>query len=786
MSELPVGRVAPDHGYFQSGAVRLHYLTWGGGHSPGADRRPPLICLHGGAHSAGVWADFAGRVADRWRVVALDQRGHGDSEWAPDRRYTREQMAEDIGVLLDALGLARAPFVGHSLGGNNALVFAYLHPERVARIALADIAPTTIPLPADRISGIADPPLKDSAETFLNEAMARNPKRDRAYFERALLPNLRQLPDGRWTWKHDPAYRMVSRDQRQPDMQARRWRQLAGVRCPVLLLHGTEGSIVAPETIARLARTIPSFRARPMPGAGHNVHLEQPEAFAAAVIPFLEEDFQDIPAPPGAGIAQEYNMPLKTPDDYYASLRDGRRVIYRGEAVPDVAAHPVIGVAVRHAAIDYAMAEDPQYRALAVVAEGEGAPYSRYYKLPQDAEDLRQRSALIEAATREGATLVVLIKEIGTDALFALHIVAERLDKTLGTSYLERVRAFYRHCRDHDLAVSVAQSDPKGDRALGPAEQPNPDVYLRVVEERPDGIVVRGAKVHTSVTTNAHEVIVLPTRAMRKGDEAYAVSFAVPVNAPGLTLVASPYGGRKGNEWENPISSQHKMMETLTVFEDVFVPNERVFLKGEVDFAGPLALTFVEFHRFTAVSYKLPLVDLLVGAAALLAEYNGIERVGHVRDKAIWLISYAETVRALIKQAAAECRVEPPGIAVPRPLLTNIAKHHFAALYHEAIKHVQDITGGLLVTGPSQEDWDSPETRPWLERFFTGKAGVTAGDRLKAINMVSDLTASDFGGYQAVLAVHAEGSIEAEKLAILRSYDLRAAQAYAKKVAGIG
>ena len=160
--------------------------------------------------------------------------------------------------------------------------------------------------------------------------------------------------------------------------------------------------------------------------------------------------------------------------------------------------------------------------------------------------------------------------------------------------------------------------------------------------------MVRGCKAHTSVSTNANEIIVLPTRAMGEADADYAVAFAVPADAPGLTMIASPHGGSvaEKNAFEHPISARHKMMETLTVFEDVFVPQERVFLAGEWQFAGPLALTFVEFHRFTAVSYKLPLVDALVGTALLLAEYNGVARAGHVRDKLAWLIAYAEGLRA--------------------------------------------------------------------------------------------------------------------------------------------
>jgi aromatic ring hydroxylase len=477
-------------------------------------------------------------------------------------------------------------------------------------------------------------------------------------------------------------------------------------------------------------------------------------------------------------------MPLRTPEQYFQSLRDGRRVYYRGQRVEDVTAHPVIGLATRHAAIDYAMADDPRYRDLAVV-DG----ISRYYAPPRDAADLLARSRLIETATRLGGTLVVLIKEIGTDALNALAIVAHQIDQQLGTPYAGRVAAFHRHCAEGDLAIAVAQTDVKGDRSLGPAEQAargHPDAYVRLVERRPDGIVVRGAKAHTSVSTNANELIVLPTRALGEADADYAVSFAIPIDTPGLTLVASPHGGAEKKGFENPVSARHKMMETVTIFDDVFVPNERVFLAGEWRFAGPLALLFVEFHRFTAVSYKLPLVDALVGVALLLAELNGVERAGHVRDKAAWLIAYAEGLRALTQMAAHRCRVHAPGIAVPDPLTVNVAKLHFATNYHAAVARVQDVAGGLLVTGPAEEDLGAAELGEHLRRYLGGRLGTDAEARLRALNLAADLTASDFGGYQEVLAVHAEGSIEAEKLTVLRNYDHAAAKAYARQLAETG
>lgn len=458
-------------------------------------------------------------------------------------------------------------------------------------------------------------------------------------------------------------------------------------------------------------------------------------------------------------------MPLKTRQEYVASLQDGREVWFRGARVDDVTTHPVMRIATDHAAIDYRMAEDPAYRDLAVIHE-DGREFSRFYKIPRDADDLLKRSQLIEAGTTEGDTLVILIKEIGTDAIFALLAVTALLDGP----YAERVRAFYEYCRDNDLAVAVAQTDVKGDRRKRPSEQADPDLYLRVIDRRDDGVVVRGAKVHTSASTQAHEIVVLPTRAMGAGEEDWSIAFALPVNTPGLRLIASPYGDGDHRPGERPVASRHKMMETITIFDDVFIPNDRIFLNGEREAAGQLALTFVEYHRFTAVSYKLPLLDALNGAAALIADANGIVGAGHVRDKFVALISYAETVRGLTQLAAQRCIPKPNNQVAPDPMTVNLAKSHFAHGYHEAVQHVQELAGGLLVTGPGDEDWASEELRPFLSKYLAGREGIGGEQRIRMMNFIRDLTSSDYGAYQEVLAIHAEGSLEAEKLQIFRAY----------------
>lgn len=477
-------------------------------------------------------------------------------------------------------------------------------------------------------------------------------------------------------------------------------------------------------------------------------------------------------------------MGLRTAQQYVESLRDDRTVWFKGERVPDVTRHPVIARAIAHASVDFELAEDAALRPLAVV-EGPD-PYSRYFLEPRSTDDLADRARLIETATAECHTLVPLIKEIGTDALFALRRVGRRLDAERGdTQRSDRIDAYFAHCRDNDLAMSVAQTDVKGDRSRGPAGQSDPDAYLRIVDRTADGIVVRGAKVHTSCTPNTNELIVLPTRAMGPDDSDWAVSFAVPVATKGLTLIASPYGSSPSDRFDSPVSADRLMMETTTIFEDVFVPHDRVFLDGQHGAAGPLALAFVDYHRFTAIAYKLPLVDALVGAAALMADLNGIARAGHVREKLTWLIAYAETLRALVESAARRGTPDDAGVFVPDPLIVNIAKSHFAHNFHEALQHVQDISGGLLVTAPSGADFDNPATGDLLRKYLAGRDGVDGESRIRAMNMVSDLTTREFGGYHAVLAIHAEGSLEAEKLLIQRSYDSTRVLDYARRLAGI-
>jgi aromatic ring hydroxylase len=456
---------------------------------------------------------------------------------------------------------------------------------------------------------------------------------------------------------------------------------------------------------------------------------------------------------------------IRTPEQYRAGLRDGRRVIYRGEPVKDVAEFAEFASAINHSAWCYEISKRQPESAVAIA---DGEEYTAFYRIPRSAADLAARARLIESVSRLGAGTIVL-KEVGSDALFGLL-------RALSGQGLENATAFYRQCCRNDVALAVAQTDVKGDRSLPPHRQADPDLYLRVVDEDADSITVRGAKVHTSFSANADELIVLPTRAMGPDDADYAVSFAIPVDTPGLTLYVSPFLHGERNSFDHPVSSKHKMLESLTVFDNVRVPKERVFLHRQPELAGPLAIAFVDYHRFTAINYKLPLLDILVGAAILVADANGIAGTGHVRGKLTELINYAETVRGLGELAAVRSVTGDNGVQLPDRLAVNMAKYHFAHGFHAAVATVLDLAGGLVATGPGESDWADPQVRPVLEKYFA--AAVPAGRRLALINLISDVCARDFGGYQSVLATHAEGSTEAEKMELGRAYDSARATGY--------
>lgn len=476
-------------------------------------------------------------------------------------------------------------------------------------------------------------------------------------------------------------------------------------------------------------------------------------------------------------------MGIRTVEEYRQSLRDGRRVYMSGEKVKDVTAHRILGLTVDTIGAGYEMAatDNPEIRNLVVASHPEtGEPINRFFVTPKTPEDLRNRTRLIHTLMRSTGGLP-FGKDIGTDCLNAAMAVARQMGNK---QYEENAKNFLEHLRKNDLHTCGAVTCVKGDRSKEPAQQKHPDYYLHVVDKNKDGIVVKGAKIHITSAPAANEILVVPTRQMRENEADYAVSFAIPANTEGITFICRNGRGPWTDKEFHPDRPVRELTEAMIVFDNVFVPWDRVFMCGEWQFSMYLAYTFATFHRFTAISYKVPSVEVMAGCAVAMAKYNGLFNVGHIRDKLADIAAYVETLRALANAAASD-PVMFGEIAVPNPLIANMAKLHFASKYHDFVKLIQDIGGGILATSPDKKDWENPDIHDYLEHYLGGAEKYSTMERLQMIHETMRHVCSHESAFHEVTTVHAEGSMAAQKMMILHESPLEQYEEKAKVAAGI-
>jgi aromatic ring hydroxylase len=477
-------------------------------------------------------------------------------------------------------------------------------------------------------------------------------------------------------------------------------------------------------------------------------------------------------------------MGLRTVEQFRDGLRDGRAVYVNGRRVDDVATDPILGGEFRHYSRVYEVAHDPQHREMFAVHDPESGEWvSRFYTAPRDIADLQKLGEAIRTAAYMGnGSEFSLIKFTGANALLAASITGEKIDRERGTSYGPRARKLLEDWKRRDVASALAMSDTKGDRSLGPSEQADPDLYLHVVERRDDGIVIRGAKTSISGAPYADELIVMPTKAMKEKDADYAVGCVVPTNAPGVKVICSHVPLALGSDFDAPMSGDHYPTHPTVIFDDVFVPWERVFLCGEYEYAIQMISLNSCFLRLNSAASKPAKADLLVGTAQLIAEVNGLEKVPLIKDKIAELMVYAETLRALGVSAIQQAEIVE-GVAVPNSMVANVSKLISSRDYYHTILALQDIAGGGVVTSPMGGDLENPETREYVLKYFAGSKGIPTESRLRLFKLVRDLTASDYAGDVAIGNLHGEGSIGAQKATIQREYDIGRAKQMAARAA---
>ncbi|MCE5265008.1 MAG: 4-hydroxyphenylacetate 3-hydroxylase family protein [Deltaproteobacteria bacterium] len=478
---------------------------------------------------------------------------------------------------------------------------------------------------------------------------------------------------------------------------------------------------------------------------------------------------------------------MMTAAQYEESLRKLKLEVYMfGRKLTNVVDDPILRPSMNAVAATYEMAQKPECAELmTAVSHLTGKRINRFCHIHQSVDDLVKKSKM--GRMLGGHTACCFQRCVGMDALNALSIVTYDIDAKFSTPYNKRFLNFLAYVQENDLTCDGAMTDPKGDRSLAPQQQSDPDLYLHVAEERTDGIVVSGAKCHQTGAVNSHEIIVMPTIAMRPEDKDYAISFSIPSDTQGIVYIIGRQScdTRKLEAGRLDIGNQFfGGHEALVVFDRVFVPWERVFMYKEYEFAGSLVEKFASYHR-QSYACKAGVGDVLIGASQTIAEYNGTAKASHVKDKIVEMNHLNETIYCGCIACASEGHREPSGTYCVDTLLANVHKQNVTRFPYEIARLAQDIAGGLMVTLPSEADLRSPEVGKWVEKFFKGVDGVPVEDRMRILRLIENLTLGTAAVGYLPESMHGAGSPQAQRIMISRLVDMKGKQRKAQRLCGI-
>jgi 4-hydroxybutyryl-CoA dehydratase/vinylacetyl-CoA-Delta-isomerase len=464
---------------------------------------------------------------------------------------------------------------------------------------------------------------------------------------------------------------------------------------------------------------------------------------------------------------------LRSAEGYRESLRKYQpRVFIDGTQVECVVHEPRLQPGINAIGVTYDFAQRDEYAHLMTVANeaeagGSGGVINRMTAIDRSPADLLHKLEAVRLLCRESGCAQ---RYLTHDAVNGLYQATHRADAVHGTEYHERFLAYLGRVQEEDLTLGIAMTDAKGDRSKRPAAQANPDVYVHIAERRPDGIVIRGTKAIVTGAPYVHEFMVMPCRTMTPEEADFAVCCAVPVDAPGVTIVARP-AGRPG-EPAARFSGRYGQSTGAVIFEDVFVPWERVFLSGEVEEAGLLTISYATHHRHSCIGARAGFGDLLIGAGAMMVEANGLDgdRHGHIRDAMVELISTTEGFFACGVAASVYGQTDASGVAMPDAVFANIGKLLLATKIYDMHRLAHEVSGGLIVALPGPEEDHNPETQASLAAVLGGREDIPAAQRLEVARLIEDLTASHQGSWYSVISLHGGGSPEAMKREIWRNY----------------
>ncbi len=481
-------------------------------------------------------------------------------------------------------------------------------------------------------------------------------------------------------------------------------------------------------------------------------------------------------------------MALMTGEQYVESMRKMNLQVYMfGEKIENPVDNPILRPSLNSVKATYDAAQDPETEDLmTVVSPYTGEKVNRFTHIHQSTTDLMNKVKMQRMLGQK--TAACFQRCVGMDAFNATFSTTYEIDQKYGTSYHKNFVEFLKYCQTNDWTVDGAMTDPKGDRGLAPHAQVDPDMYLHVVERRPDGIVVRGAKAHQTGIVNSQEVIVMPTIAMGPDDKDYAVAFAVPTDAEGILMII----GRQScdtRKLENTTidvgNSEFGGVEALVVFNDVFVPNDRIFLNGETEFAGMLVERFAGYHRQSYGGCKVGVGDVLIGAAAVAADYNGVPKASHIKDKLIEMMHLNETLYCCGIACSAEGHPTASGNYIIDLLLANVCKQNVTRFPYEIARLAEDIAGGIFVTAPSEADFRSDAVGKYVEKYLRGVDGVKVENRMRILRLIENLCLGTAAVGYRTESMHGAGSPQAQRIMISRQGNLPMKKELAKKIAKV-
>ncbi|MDR3215345.1 MAG: 4-hydroxybutyryl-CoA dehydratase [Bacilli bacterium] len=493
-------------------------------------------------------------------------------------------------------------------------------------------------------------------------------------------------------------------------------------------------------------------------------------------------------------------MSLMSGQEYIESLRKLKTKVYMfGERVENWVDHPIIRPSINSVKMTYDLAQLPEYQDLMLADSNllEKTKVNRFTHLHQSTDDLIKKVKMQRLLGQKTGTCFQ--RCVGMDAFNAVYATTYEVDEKYGTTYHQNFINYLKYVQEHDLTVDGAMTDPKGDRSLGPSQQKDADMYLRIVEKRSDGIVVRGAKAHQTGSINSHSHLIMPTVALKEEDKDYAISFACPSDAEGLFMIY----GRQSCDWRKMLDGSNNIdvgnkeyggQEALVVFDDVFIPNNMIFLCQEYEFASALVERFSGYHRQSYGGCKAGVGDVLIGASALISEYNGVNKASHIKDKIIEMVHLNETLYCCGIACSSQGHVNKAGNYEIDYLLANVCKQNVTRFPYEITRLAEDIAGGLVVTMPAEKDFMSStiiDTKSqmsigeWCHKFFQGCHNVSTEDRQRILRLIENMCLGTAAVGYRTESLHGAGSPQAQRVIISRQSDLETKKKYAKELAGI-